>query len=209
MPPLGNAAYRHSTRLFATTLLFLASASVSGAQDSSEAAFGVRAIGAVGIYAGRAFIERDIEAHEIGGRMDIGHFRADRIRVHTDIAFLRTQTHEEFVPTEDTTYRDVFYDLSGHVTIQWFLSRPSHRLAPYASTGVGVHVLTSSFNSIVLDQRYNTNNFGLRAAAGVRVRLGSGRRRAVFVEYASTLARNVSRGSVHLGLEALFGDLAR
>lgn len=209
MPPLGNAAYRHSTRLVATTLLLLASASVSGAQDGSEAAFGVRAIGAVGIHAGRALIERDVEAYEIGGRMDVGHFRADRIRVQADIAFLRTRTYEEFVPTEETTYRDVFYDLSGHVSVQWFLSHPSHRLAPYASTGVGVHVLTSSFNSIVLDQRYNSNRFGLRAAAGMRVRLGSDRRRALFVEYAGTLVREVSRGSIHVGVEALFGDLAR
>ena len=43
--------------------------------------------------------------------------------------------------------------------------------------------------------------------AGARLRLGG--RRAVFVEYAGTLVRNVTRNSVHVGLEALFGDLAR
>jgi outer membrane protein W len=205
---LRHVAHRHSQRL-AATLLFLASASASAAQEASTAAFGVRAIGAVGFHAGRAFIERNAEAYEIGARVDVGHFQTNQIRVIADISFLRTLTYEEFVPSEDTTYRDVFYDLSGHVLVQWFLRDPSRRFAPYAMTGVGVHALTSSFSSIVLDQRYNTNNFGLRAGAGVRVRLGSGRRRAVFVEYDATLVRGVSRGSVHLGVEALFADLAQ
>jgi outer membrane protein W len=208
MPSVRNDVPGHSRRLVAATLLLLAGASVSSAQESTPA-FGVRAIGAVGVHAGRAMIERNAEAYEVGGRMDVGHFKIDRIRVVADLSFLRTLTYEEFVPSEDTTYRDVFYDLSGHVTVQWFLRNPSHRVAPYASTGVGVHALTSSFSSIVLDQRYNSNRFGLRAAAGMRVRLGSDRRRALFVEYAGTLVREVSRGSLHLGIEALFGDLAR
>lgn len=206
MPPVRNVAHRQGTRIAAAALVCLASASVSRAQD---AAFGVRAIGAVGIQVGRASIERNAEAYEIGGRVDVGHFRSDRIRVAADIAFMRTLSYEEFVPSEDTTYRNEFYDLSGHVTVQWYLASPSGRVAPYVSTGVGVHALTSSFRSIVLDQRYNSNRFGLRAAGGMRVRLGSDRRRALFVEYAGTLVREVSRGSVHLGIEALFGDLAR
>ncbi len=209
MPPVRNVAHRQGTRLGAALLLFLAGASVSGAQDTGEAAFGVRAIGAAGMHVGRASVERNAEAYELGARLDIGHFRIDRIRVVADVAFLRTRTYEEFVPTEDTTYRDVFYDLSGHVTVQWFLTKPSQRVSPYVSTGVGVHALSSSFRSIVLDQRYNSNRFGLRAAAGMRVRLGPDRRHAVFVEYAGTLVREVSRGSVHVGVEALFGDLAQ
>lgn len=200
------------TRLGAALLIFLAGASVSGSQEAGEAgeaAFGVRAIGAAGIHFGRASVERNADAYELGARLDVGHFRIDRIRVVADVAFLRTLAYEEFVPAEDTTYRDQFYDLSGHVTVQWYLTKPSQRVAPYVSTGVGVHALSSSFRSIVLDQRYNSNRFGLRAAAGMRVRLGSEGRRALFVEYAGTLVREVSRGSVHVGVEALFGDLAR
>lgn len=179
----------------------------AGAQEAGGGAFGIRAIGAAGVHFGAAALERNAEAFEIGGRLDVGHFPVRRIRLVADVAFLRTRTYEERVEDEDTTYRDVFYDLSGHVIVQWFATDPSRLLSPYVSTAVGVHALTSNFGSTVLDQRYNTNNFGLRGAAGARLRLGG--RRAVFVEYAGTLARNVTRNSVHVGLEALFGDLAR
>lgn len=209
MRPSGNLARSITTHLAAATLTALAGTSVSGAQEASSGAFGIRAIGAVGLHVGAASVERDADAFEVGGRLEIGHFPIRRIRVLADISFLRTRTYEERVEEEETTYRDVFYDLSGHVIVQWFLTNPSRRLSPYASTAVGVHALTSSFGSIVLDQRYNTNNFGLRGAAGARLRLGSGRRQAIFVEYAGTFARNVSRRSIHVGLEALFGDLAR
>lgn len=192
----------------AAALLMMAGTSIA-AQETSEGAFGIRAIGAAGIHFGAATIQRNVEAFEIGGRLDVGHFPIRRIRVVADVSFLRTLQYEERVPDEDTTYRDVFYDLSGNLMFQLHATDPSRRLSPYIGGGVGVHALTSSFGSTLIDLRYNTNNLGLRGSAGARLRLGSGRRSAVFVEVAGTLVRNVTRSSVHLGLEALFGDLAR
>lgn len=192
----------------AAALLMMAGTSIM-AQETSAGAFGIRAIGAAGIHFGAATIQRNVEAFEIGGRLDVGHFPIRRIRVVADVSFLRSLEYEERVEDEDSTYRDVFYDLSGNIMVQLHALDPSRRFSPYIGAGVGVHALTSSFGSTAIDLRYNTNNLGLRASAGARLRLGSGRRRALFVEYAGTLVRNVTRSSVHLGIEALFGDLAR
>ena len=194
--------------LAAAAVLMMAGTSIA-AQETSEGAFGIRAIGAAGIHFGAATIQRNVEAFEIGGRLDVGHFPVRRIRVVADVSFLRSLQYEEFIADEDSTYRDVFYDLSGNLMVHVHVTDPSRRLSPYIGAGVGVHALTSSFGSTAIDLRYNTNNLGLRGSAGARLRLGSGRRRALFVEVAGTLVRNVTRSSVHLGLEALFGDLAR
>jgi hypothetical protein len=204
MPFLRHLERSVRLTLAVAALTAVAGAGVARAQDGGGGAFGIRAIGAAGLHAGGARVERGADAFEVGGRLDIGHFPGRRVRVVADVAFLRTLPYEEFVAEEEATYRDVFYDLSGHVMLQWMLVDPSHRVVPYATTGVGVHALTSSFGSIIIDQRYNSNNFGLRGSAGLRVRVGS--RRALMAEYAGVLARNVSRGTVLIGLEWLFGD---
>jgi hypothetical protein len=174
--------------------------------SSQEASLGLRGIGAVGVTATLSAIERDATGLEGGATVDLGHFASRRIRLGATASFLRTRPRSEYVAQDDTTFRNVFYDLSGHVAIAVLARNPDRRVVPYASFGAGVHVLTSSYGSIPIDIRYNTNVFGLRSAAGVRWR---GARRAVSLETAAVLARNVSRATIGVSTEWLFGDLLR
>lgn len=122
------------------------------------------------------------------------------------MSFLRSLPRSEYVAQEDATYRDVFYDLSGHVTLTVLARDPAHTVVPYASVGAGVHALTSSYGSIPIDIRYNTNVLGLRLGTGLRFR---GRARALSLESTAVLARNVSRATIGLSTEWLTGDLRR
>ena len=154
-------------------------------------------------------MERGLDAGELSGTLDLGHFSSRRVRLRADVSFLRTGRFRAYVAADDTTYRNVFYDLSGMLNLAFALRDPTHRVVPFVSFGTGIHVLTSSFGSIPIDLRYNTNVFGLQAASGVRIRAGHTGRRAVVIEGGATLAKEVSRASVRLGTEWLFGDLRR
>jgi hypothetical protein len=107
------------------------------------------------------------------------------------------------------TYRAVFYDLSGNVGVTVLGAAPRSALVPYVGGAVGVHVLSSNFGNLLIDRRYNTNNFGLLGTLGVRARVGATGRRAVLAELRRVQSDNVSRLSLHLGFAALFNDLAR
>lgn len=204
-----RSALRAGWRLLSLTVGMAAASSVLAAQESNSGgpSFGVRAIGSFALHGSTARVEHGAEAVEFGARMDVGHFSLRHIRIVGDVAFMRSRQHAEYVAFEDSTFRSVFYDLSGHVAIQWFALDPAGPIAPYLLTGVGVHSLTSNFGSIVLDQRYNTNNFGLLGAVGTRVKFA--RRSSLFVEVSRSLVRNVRRSSIRVGLEALYGDLVR
>ena len=191
-------------RPFAMAALFLAA--VNNAAAGQASSLGLRGIGAIGLGGAISDIERNATGLEIAGSIDLGHFASRRLRPGATIAFLRTLPRSEYVTQEDVTYRDVFYDLSGHVTLTVLARDPGKRLVPYASVGAGVHALTSSYCSIPIDIRYNTNVFGLRTGAGFRLR---GRSRAVSLEGTAILARNVSRASIGISTEWLFGDLRR
>ncbi len=171
---------------------------------SQEPALGLRAIGAASLSLAVGRVDRGATGIEGGAALDLGHFASRRIRVGVSAAFLRTLPFTEYVAQDDTSFRDVFYDLSGHVSLTFLARRPEHRVVPWASIGAGVHVLTSSFGSIPIDIRYNTNVFGLRSAAGVRLR---GARRALSIEAGAILAKEVSRATLGLSTEWLFGDL--
>lgn len=181
-------------------------ASQEGARSTS---LGIASAGLVAIHVAGARIERGAEGAEGGVTLDLGHFSSPRLRLVTDVAFLRTFAYEERVETEGKSYRDVFYDLSGNVAIAVHANPPTARATAYALLGVGVHALTSSFGSLTLDARYNSNNFGLLAGGGVRIRHGEGSRRAYLLELRRVQAHDVSRLSLHLGIAALFNDLAR
>jgi hypothetical protein len=173
---------------------------------AQEPVLGLRGIGAVGLGVATSSIERDATGLELGATLDLGHFRSRRVRPGAAVSFLRSLPRSEYVAQEDATYRDVFYDLNGHVTLTVLARDPAHTLVPYASVGAGVHALTSSFGSIPIDIRYNTNVLGLRIGAGFRFR---GRARAMSLETTAVLARNVSRATIGFSTEWLKGDLRR
>lgn len=196
-------------RLAASVALpFLVPSILRGQTGGGESTLGLRGIGSFGVSLSIARVERGVDAFEAGVELDLGHFASRRLRLSADAAFLRSRPYSEFVVADDTTYRNAFYDLSGHVTIGVLLRDPSRRVVPYVSGGVGVHVLTSSFGSIPIDLRYNTNVFGLRAGAGFRVRTSARSHRAIIIEGNASLAREVSRRSIRVGAAWLFGDLA-
>ncbi|MBK8648310.1 MAG: hypothetical protein IPN16_17560 [Gemmatimonadetes bacterium] len=170
---------------------------------------GLAAIGAVTMHGGWASIQHGFHAGQLGGTVDFGYLTSRRIRLVADATYLLTLPHEETVASEERTYRNVFRDLSAHLALAFHATSPSARFAPYLATGVGVHVLSSSFGSLAIDTRYNTNNFGLLAAVGARVRVGASGRRAMQVEVQTLQARNVRRVAVTVGVAALFNDLVK
>ncbi|GMV08596.1 MAG TPA: hypothetical protein PKC83_09200 [Gemmatimonadaceae bacterium] len=199
-------------RVASCALLALASAA-QGQEDSAaspaRAKLGLAAAGAFVMSAGWASIERGIHGVALGTTVDFGHFRSPRVRLLADLEYLLTLPHEEYVEVDGQSYRDVFRDLSGHVAVAFHATAPTAKVSPYVVTGVGVHVLSSTFGSVPIDRRYNTNNFGLLGAVGVRLGVGGSGRRAVQLEVQGLQARDVRRLSVHAGVATLFNDLIR
>lgn len=203
---------RRSLGLIACALLLCADTARGqqpSANDSGPTHLGLAAAGALVVSGAWGSIERGFHAVALGTMVDLGHFRSRRVRLLADLEYLLTLPHEERVETEGRSYRDVFRDLSGHVAVAFHGNAPTSRVSPYVASGVGIHVLSSTFGSIPIDQRYNTNNFGLLAAAGMRIAIGSGGRRALQLEVRGLQARDVRRLSVHAGVATLFNDLVR
>jgi hypothetical protein len=201
---------RLSVFLLALTSPLLPS-NAAGQQDSTTTTtrVGLSAVGALTVHGSYASIQRGYRGPAVGATTDFGYIASRRLRLLADIGYLRTLPETEFVASENRSYRDVFRDLSGTLALALHLNEPTSRVTPYVAGGVGVHVLSSSFGSLAIDTRYNTNNFGALAAAGARLRTGATSRRAVQLEVRRVVASNVSRTSMHLGLAYLLGDLAR
>ncbi len=180
--------------------LCLATAVPGQAQDSTtRSSLGIRGIGGFALLAGYSRVERDVKAFDVGAVLDLGHFSSRKVRLAAELNYLRTTRFSEYVEAEDSTYRDAFYDLSPRILLQLLARDPDRGLVPFVRVGVGLHALTSTFGSIPLDIRYNTNVFGLNSGAGVRVRVG--RSHAIVAEGTALVAKEVSRGGVRLGLE--------
>ncbi|MEP7383659.1 MAG: hypothetical protein ABI910_18380 [Gemmatimonadota bacterium] len=169
---------------------------------------GLAAVSAVSVNVGFASIQRGYHGLAIGTTVDFGHLMSSRIRLLADVGYLHTFPKTEFVQSENRSYRDVFRDLTGTLALSLHPNAPSSRFSPYAETGLGIHILSSSFGTLAVDRRYNTNNFGILLGGGARLRLGSSGRRALLVEVRRVLSQDVGRTSVHVGLAALFGELA-
>ncbi len=191
-------------------LVLLAPATMFPQGDSlaSRTRLGLAAVSAVSANVGYASIQRGYHGLSVGGTVDFGHLATPRLRLVADIGYLRSFAKSEYVQSENKTYRDDFRDLTGTIAFALHPNAPTSRFTPYALTGLGVHVLSSSFGSLAIDTRYNTNNFGLLLGGGARLRVGSGRRRALFAEVRRVLSQDVSRTSVHVGVAALLGELA-
>jgi hypothetical protein len=125
--------------------------------------------------------------------------------VQASASFLRSLPYREYVDSAGQDFESNVFDLSGEVQFTLLLRSPDRRLVPYVSGGLGVHALASRFGDLSLDQRYNSNNFGVSGSWGMLIRAGSGH--AFIVEQGGLLANNVSRWVVRVGVARLFGDL--
>ena len=175
--------------------------------DSSRPAKGIGASAAIGLVFGAADVQRAGGSQLVGAVLDLGRFASARTRFHLEATFLRGGLHE-FVMLEDQTYTGPVYDLTGTLGAVQLLRPAARRVQPYLSFGVSVHAMSSSFNSTILDRRYNTNNFGAHAGVGMRVRLGRSGHRAIALEVRRTTVRDMNRLSLTLGLFRLMRDLA-
>ena len=169
-----------------------------------SANIGLQAVGAIGIFGGPARLERSSRGQEGGLLLDLGWLRGRSLRLQGELSILRASL-TEFVEVEDSTFHGDFYDLSGSVSAIWLTSH-SARVSPYALAGLSVHALSSAFQTVVLDRRYNANRFGSHVGAGIRLRLGS-TRQVLFVEGRRIIADEVDRTVVRFGGLVLMGDL--
>lgn len=167
---------------------------------------GLQAVGAVGIYGGPARLERASRGQEGGLLLDLGWLRGRSLRLQGELSILRASL-TEYVELEDSTFHGDYFDLSGSVTSIWLMSHTS-KVSPYVLAGLSVHALSSAFQTVVLDQRYNANRFGSHIGAGLRLRFG-GSRTAMFVEGRRIIADEVDRSVFRFGGLVLMGDLHR
>lgn len=173
------------------------------AQRSSN--LGLVAVGAVGVQGSVAWLEREDRGYELGVLADIGWTGAPSLRLQAELDFMAAHLVET-VEIEDRTYRGAFFDLSGSVSAVFLAGG---RRAPYLLGGVSVHALSSDFGTLTLDRRYNTNQFGVVAGAGLRVWTGEAGRRIVAIEVRRVISENVDRTLLRVGLLHAFNDLIR
>ena len=178
---------------------------LSSAQEP-RSNLGLPAVAAVGVYGGRAWLERSSTGQDAGLLLDLGWIRGRSLRLQGEVAFLRATLTETLV-VEDSTFHGNYFDLSAGVSAIW-LPAADARVSPYGLAGTAVHALSSTFGNAVLDQRYNANRFGSHVGAGVRLRIGSSRQ-ALFAEARRIIADHVDRTEVRFGGLVLMGDLYR
>ena len=178
------------------------------AQVRPTSNLGIAGVAAIGLHTGTANVERKARGREYGGIIDIGWIRVPRLRIQGEVDFLRAN-HTERVEVEDSTYSNVFYDLTTSISALLLVGGERWRLAPYLSAGVGVHALSSAFHSPTIDRRYNVNPFGFHIGAGARIWLGGAGRGGVFAEARYVVADNVNRTSIRAGALVFFRDLIR
>jgi hypothetical protein len=175
--------------------------------DTTLPAKGIGASGALGFKAGGAELQRAGGSQFVGVELDLGRFAGSTTRFQIESTFLRGGLLE-FVELEDRTYNGSIFDLTGSIVGVQLLRPPSRRVQPFISAGVSVHAMSSSFGSTILDRRYNTNNFGLQAGAGFRIRLGRNGHRAIAIEVRRVTVQDMNRLSLSIGLLRLLRDLA-
>jgi hypothetical protein len=181
--------------------------SLVAAQEPSSN-LGLPAVGAFGVHAGLARLERSSKGPEGGFLIDLGWMRGRSVRLQAEIAMLNASLTEVLVMEDSTreTFTGDYFALSAGMTAVWLLNREG-RVSPYAAAGFAVHALSSAFRNSVLDLRYNANRFGSHVGAGLRLRMGS--RTALYAEARRIIADEVDRTVFRFGALALFGDLYR
>ncbi|MGH7714044.1 MAG: hypothetical protein ACREOG_22380, partial [Gemmatimonadaceae bacterium] len=160
--------------------------------DSAPPAKGIGASGALGFKMGAAELQRAGGSQLLGIEVDLGRLAGSSTRFQIESTFLRGGLHE-FVELEDRTYNGHIYDLTGALVGVQLLRPPSRRVQPFISAALSVHAMSSSFGSTILDRRYNTNNFGVQAGVGLRVRLGGHGQRALVFELRRATVHDMNR----------------
>jgi hypothetical protein len=192
----------------ALCLVLLVLQGTGGSAQEPASNVGLSAVGAVGILGGVGQLERSSTGEEGGILVDFGWLRGPQVRLQGELSMLRGRLSES-VEVEDTTYTGDWYDLTVGATVLIMGGGPTWRIAPYALASVGVHALSSTFGSPVLDRRYNTNRFGSQFGAGLRTWVGSSGRSGIFVEVRRVIADEVNRTVVRGGYLYYLGDLVR
>ena len=182
--------------------------SASAAQNSSTSHVGVSGIAALGALVGGEVVEGKSHAGEVGAFMDLGWVRTPRLRLQGEVEFLRARLRQ-YVLVQDTTFDGPFFDLSATVSAVLLGGNEHQRFVPYLDGGVGVHALSSTFGTLVLDRLYNANPFGFHVGAGARVWTSGSGRNGMFVEVRRVIAEAVNRSSVRVGGMVFYRDLIR
>jgi hypothetical protein len=190
--------------------LGLALGAPRGAAGQAEptSRLGLAGVGALGAHVGAASVEHAAEGHEAGLLMDLGWFRTPSFRLQAEVALMRA-TLSEFVETEDRVFEGDFFDLTSSLSLVLQVGSHRGRFAPYVLAGVGVHALSSAFESLAIDRRYNGNPFGSHVGAGARLWISGSGRSGLFAEVRRTLAEHVNRTSLRVGGLVFYNDLIR
>lgn len=199
------SGHGRSSRVGLLVLATALAAAPSAFAQEPRSNLGLPATAGIGLHAGFARLERDSDGFEAGGVLDLGWMRGRSLRLQAEASLLRA-TLTEFIEVEDSTYRGRFFDFAAGATAVW-LPRPDARFAPFLLGGVAVHALSSTFGTLVLDRRYNTNRFGSHIGAGVRWRPSDGI--AVTAEARRIIADETDRTLMRVGSMLLMGDLGR
>ncbi len=178
-----------------------------GAQ-ATRAHVGVTASGGVGVFAGGGRASHDVTGGEVGALVDLGWIWTPRVRLTGDAVWF-AGPHREYVPQDDESYKSTVYDLAGTVSLRLLGGSSTSRLVPYASVGLAVHALSSSFGTLPLDQRYNANRFGATAGVGVERWIGPAGRHSVWLEGRVQGVTDVSRWTARVGWVRHFSSMTR
>ncbi|MEP7347675.1 MAG: hypothetical protein ABI877_20565 [Gemmatimonadaceae bacterium] len=193
--------------LLAALLSFAVGARGVGAQEK-KAQLGLRAAGGLGVFVGGGRAIHDLPGGEGGALLDLGWVWSPRVRLVGDASWFIGSLHE-FVEQDDEHFSGPVFDLSSTVSLMALSGSATARQTAYASFGVSIHALSSSFNSIPLDQRYNANRFGVAAAIGGRVWVGPEGTRALFTELRGTSVSELHRWTIRAGFIHNFRPLTR
>jgi hypothetical protein len=192
--------------VFCTTLAVLPHHDLPAQRSRSH--LGLAATGAVESYAGVARVQRGMTAAEVGASLDVGWLGSPRVRLVGDVSLVGSR-RSDIDPADTLRYSSAIYDLSAGVGTVVLGGAPTSRVTPYASLGVGVHALASTFKRVNLDAPYNGNRFGIDAAVGLRTWLSPSGRAGAFLEARRTYVLNMNRWGVRAGATLYFADLRR
>jgi hypothetical protein len=213
MSAIGRPSARHAEVRRPTAALLLAlglwvpsSRGLEAQEPTSR--LGLSGVGALGLHVGAANVEHAADGGEAGVLLDLGWFRTPSLRLQGEVALMRA-TLSEWVETEDRVFEGDFFDLTSSLSL--VLQGGSHqgRFAPYLLAGIGVHALSSAFESLAIDRRYNGNPFGSHVGAGARLWISGSGRSGLFAEFRRSIAEHVNRSAVRLGGMFFYNDLIR